>query len=89
MLATQEPKLKHAAERVIRLSEDESMQLLYEAQEKAKRDRRAEIAYGEARGEKRGIVKVARNLLGLGLPLEQIVISTGLPIDKIEKLKNS
>jgi predicted transposase/invertase (TIGR01784 family) len=94
MLATQEPKLKHAAERVIRLSEDESMQLLYEAQEKAKRDRRAEdnyvrnegIAIGEERGRMAEKRETARSLKSLGSAPDFIAKATGLSIEEIEKL---
>ena len=56
------------------------------------------IGIGEARGigigEARGIgmgkeekaFEIARNLLSMGLPTEQVVKGTGLPIEKIQNL---
>jgi hypothetical protein len=52
------------------------------------------IGIGEARGEARGkaegkeekAFEIARNFLSMGLPVEQVVKGTGLPIEKIQNL---
>ena len=36
--------------------------------------------------EEKGVVKVARNMKKLGIPLDSIVLSTGLTIEEIERL---
>ena len=48
------------------------------------------IAIGEERGISLGItqakLETAKNLIGLGLPQDQIALVTGLSIEEIEKL---
>ena len=41
---------------------------------------------GLIEGEEKGVVKVARNMKKLGIPLDSIVLSTGLTIEEIERL---
>ena len=43
-------------------------------------------AEGLIEGEEKGVVKVARNMKKLGIPLDSIVLSTGLTIEEIERL---
>ena len=45
-------------------------------------------AEGLIEGEEKGVVKVARNMKKLGIPLDSIVLSTGLTIEEIEWYKN-
>ena len=42
---------------------------------------------GSEQGIAKGIEKVAKSLLSLGIPIEQIVIATGLPSERIEALR--
>jgi predicted transposase/invertase (TIGR01784 family) len=57
--------------------------------------KRAEKAYdkGEQAGVERGSAQreqeIARNLIALGLPTEQIIKATGLSPEEIERLKQS
>ena len=39
------------------------------------------------KGIEKGIEKVAKSLLSLGIPVEQIVVATGLPLEKIESIR--
>jgi predicted transposase/invertase (TIGR01784 family) len=95
MLAQKEPALKRAVAEVIRLSGDEAARAAYEARQKALRDwntsqeisKAMGIEEGIAIGEERARVNIARNLLAIGLPLEQIALSSGLSLKEIEKLK--
>ena len=42
---------------------------------------------GMEKGIEKGIEKVAKSLLSLGIPVEQIVVATGLSLDKIESIR--
>ena len=73
----------------------------YEASKKAYRDiknsvdtaKREGIAEGMEKGMKQGMkqrsLEIARNLLSLGLPIDQITQATGLTEEEIELLKES
>ena len=43
-------------------------------------------AEGLIEGEEKGVFKVARNMKKMGVPLDTIVLSTGLTKDEIERL---
>ena len=47
------------------------------------------IEKGIEKGEEQGIEKVAKSLLSLGIPVEQIGIATGLSLERIEALRQS
>ena len=47
------------------------------------------IKEGKEQGMKEGKIEIAKNLLSIHLPLEQISNATGLPIDEIKKLKSN
>ncbi len=47
------------------------------------------IQIGEEKGRKEREIEVVKNLLKAGVPIDTISQSTGLPVDKIQKLKNS
>jgi len=79
MLATKSPALKKAVVELKRLSQDEEAQMLYEAREKALKDRNTMI-HGTLRD-------VAINLLNLGDSVDKISIVTKLPESEIEKLR--
>ena len=54
-----------------------------EGKAEGKAERKAE---GLIEGEEKGIFKVARNMKKMGIPLETIVLSTGLTLEEIEQL---
>ena len=105
MLAQTKPEIKKAVGVLMELSADERARMLYESREKARRDEasrmkgarkegKAEgIAEGEAKGKAKGIAEgkaeVARNLLGLRLPVDTIVKATGLSREEIEGLRDA
>ncbi|MCL1901663.1 MAG: hypothetical protein FWG51_04635, partial [Firmicutes bacterium] len=78
-----------------RLSQDEEAQMVYEAREKAQRDDNARYRFSFNKGKNEGIIKgdrngrlyVAKNLLGIELPIEQIVSLTNLSIEDINELR--
>lgn len=88
MLATKSPYIKSAYHQLQIISQDKEKRLEYEAREKAVRDhnqlmREAEER-GEERGEKRGKEMIAKNMLNLGLSIDIVMQSTGLPKEQIE-----
>ena len=44
---------------------------------------------GKEQGIKEGKIEIAKNLLRINLPLEQISAATGLSVDEIKKLKSN
>jgi predicted transposase/invertase (TIGR01784 family) len=79
MLAAKSPALKKAVVELKRLSQDEEAQMLYEAREKALKDRNTMIHSRER--------EIAINLIEMGLSDNQILKAIGLPIPEIEKLR--
>ena len=79
MLAAKSPALKKAVVELKRLSQDEEAQMLYEAREKALKDRNTMIHSRER--------EIAIKLIKRGLDLKDIAEDTGLPIEEIGKLR--
>ena len=99
MLAEKNSKIKKAFHALIELSWDEETRMLYESREKARRDEyaRMEAAMEEGleRGQTEGITEgkmeekeeIARNLLRINMPAEDIAKVTGLELSEIKLLK--
>jgi predicted transposase/invertase (TIGR01784 family) len=76
------------------MSNDEANRMIYEARLKAQRDEYSRIqgaiqegrTEGEKEGRKERTNEVARTLKALGIPVETIVLSTGLSPDEIAAL---
>ncbi len=72
------------------ISQDERERAVFRSRRMYQTDMLSNLATVEERGEKRGIVagkiEVARNLLGMKLPLDQIIKATGLTREEIERL---
>ena len=69
---------------------NEALMHAYEQREKTQRDWESKIIVardkGREEGIEEGIVKVARNLLNMKMPLEDIQKATGLPLSEIKSL---
>jgi predicted transposase/invertase (TIGR01784 family) len=91
MIADHDPSLEKAIGVLKKLSADESARMLAEDREKRRRDivsiRRAGVAEGEAIGASRERVALARNLLKIAMPVEQIAKVTTLSVKEIERLR--
>jgi len=83
MLAERNPQMRKAVGVLKELSADERTRMLYEDREKARRD----IASMMGGARKEGHIDVARNLLGLAVPIETIIKATGLSREEIERLQ--
>ena len=69
---------------------NEALMHAYEQREKTKRDGESKIIVardeGRQEGIEEGIVKLARNMLAMNVPMETIQECTGLPMSKIRSL---
>jgi predicted transposase/invertase (TIGR01784 family) len=94
MVAQASPKLNKTVVKLLELSEDEEVRMIYEAEVKAQRDERARIrgareegkAEGKAEGKNEKALEIARNLIALGMPVEKIAAATALSREEVGKL---
>ncbi len=86
--------ISKAANSVLDLNRDEEVRIKAEQRENALRMYKTEtelreqkgIKIGEAIGEQKEKIKIAKNLLNMGLDINQITQATGLSAEEIEKL---
>ena len=98
MLAQKNPKIGKAADILREISADEHIRLLSEDREKARRDYVSRMDGALAKGMSLGMTKgreegraqesmlIARKLLGMKMPIDDIVAAAGLPREKVEGL---
>jgi predicted transposase/invertase (TIGR01784 family) len=89
VLAQKSPVMKKASLRLMELSADEKARQIYEARLKEQRDRyaREQGAVMIARQDER--ITIAKNLLTLNLPIENIVTATGLTYEEVNAMQNA
>ena len=89
-LVEKNEEIKEATIEVEKMSEDEKMQRLAFLREKAILDEkdiyRAGIDKGEKNGRLEEKIEIAKELLKIGIPIDQIVQATKLSKEKIEKI---
>ncbi|MDR2590742.1 MAG: Rpn family recombination-promoting nuclease/putative transposase [Oscillospiraceae bacterium] len=85
MLATRSPQMRKAVGVLKELSADERSRMLYEKREMARMDFESRVADAE----KRALIEVAKKLLLINLPIEQIVKIAGLTQKEIEALHDA
>ena len=85
MIAERNPQVAKAVVRLRELSADERARDLYERREKARRDQSSR----EKWVAKQQALEIAKNLLGIGLPIEQIILVTGLTREEVEGLSKT
>jgi predicted transposase/invertase (TIGR01784 family) len=91
MAAEKNPIIKEAYCKLQEMSEDEETRMVYEARLKAQRDEYSRIQGALREGRQEGIEKgskekaigIAQNLKNFGMPIEQIVLATGLSLEEI------
>jgi predicted transposase/invertase (TIGR01784 family) len=93
VLIDQNEYFKKVMDRYKYFASDEQARLAYEARQKFLHDQASYLAdakdAGWEEGREEGKLEVARNLLALGLPAEQVVQATGLSIEEVEDLDGS
>jgi len=99
MIAEKNPQVKKAVVRLMELSNDERTRMLYESRQKMEWDNQAReqdarqegmqagIQEGIKEGIKEGILSVAKNLIGINMPLDRIIEATGLTREEVEGLQ--
>ena len=92
MLAGKNKSIEKAYEKLQVISQDEKKRMEYEAREKAIRDHNQMMKEAVARGLKQGIeqntIDIARRLLALNYPIDDVAKGTGLSVDRVKALKD-
>jgi predicted transposase/invertase (TIGR01784 family) len=89
MLAQRSPTMRKAVGVLKELSADERTRMLFEKREMARMDFESLNDKARADGSNERAVAIARNLLKMDLPINQIVAATGLTREEIETLRQS
>ena len=82
-------KLKKARIEMNYLTGEAETRRLAELREKWEMDRVSAINHATRKGKKDNSIEIAKKLLKLNMPLEQIIEITELPKEEIEKIKNN
>ena len=102
-MAVRNEAFKSAVCKYMELTYDEAIRMLAEENEKAWKDRQAELDYAMAEGMQKGIqkgriegraegkhnreIEIAKNAIKMGLDIKNIIMLTGLSKEEIEKLR--
>jgi predicted transposase/invertase (TIGR01784 family) len=86
MIAQRNSQIGRAAVKLRELSADERARDMFERREKGRRDVEAFTNGARQEGRAEGHADVARNLIKMNLPIEQIVVATGLTREEVEAL---
>lgn len=94
-----EEVLQVAGNLLMSISQNERERAIFRSRRKFQTDLQSDLATAEDNGERRGLeqglkqglkqrsIEIARNLLGINLPLEQITRATGLTVAEVEALR--
>ncbi|QWG70541.1 Rpn family recombination-promoting nuclease/putative transposase (plasmid) [Bacillus mycoides] len=81
-----DPVLKKAIEDWERLSSDKDFLRLYEAREKAIKDRISEIETAEEKAAKETKIQLIQNMIKVGLPIEKVAEAAGLSVEEVNEI---
>ena len=70
------------------ISQDERERAVFRSRRMYQTDLQSNLATAEDRGKQMERIAIARNLLKINLPLEQITMTTGLTREEVENLCN-
>ena len=82
-------EIREAKDELIRISNDKEQRLLYEMRSKTLKDKNSALNEAERKGIEKGIEKVAKKLLDMGIPINEIILATGLSENEILNIKNN
>lgn len=88
MLAVKNKDISKAYDKLRVMSKDEKSRMAYEARQAEIHDQMTRIKTAREEGMYEGKIKVAENLLRMGLTNEQIASAAELPIGKVIEIKN-
>ena len=69
------------------ISQNERERAIFRSRRKFQTEMQSNLATAEDNGKAIRSVEIARNLLKINLPLDQIAIATGLSIEEVEHLR--
>ena len=78
--------LQMAGNRLMSISQDERERAVFRSRRMYQTDLQSDLATAEDRGRHTGKIEIARNLLKMGMPFDQISKVTGLASAEIENL---
>jgi len=87
MVSTSFPGLSAGLERLRGLSIDEDFRMRKDIWETFQRDQRADKYYARKEGREEGIFEIVKNLLKIGVPIEQVVKATSLTEQQIQEIQ--
>ena len=79
--------IQKANEKVTFLANGKEMLRLYNMREMAQIDHNSDMLTAKADGEKAKAFAIAKNLMSMNLPIDQIITATGLTRSEVEGLK--
>ncbi len=92
VLAVGDPMMAKAVDVLTRLSQDREVRERYEAREKWRHDYVSDVEGARDEGRQEGrqemAVRVAKNLLAMGRPADEVMAATGLSRAEVEALKS-
>ena len=80
-------EIREAKDELIRISNDKEQRLLYEMRSKTLKDKNSALNEAERKCIEKGIEKVAKNLLDMWIPINEIILSSGLSENEILNIK--
>lgn len=87
MLAKKNESIKKAYSLLQIISKDEKARMIYEAREAEHRDQLTRIKCAEEKGANEKSIKIAQNLLRMGLSVQQVASAVEIEIDEVEMIK--
>lgn len=90
VLAQKSPQMKDPVDKLLELNQDSHAREIFEAHEKQRRDNASKERKARLEGRLEGIQEaafyVAKNLLKMNMPVEDVATATGLSVEEIEGL---
>ena len=78
--------LQMAGSRLMSISQDERERAVFRSRRMYQTDLQSDLATAEDRGRRQGILTIAKNLLAMDMPHDQIVAATGLTLEELESI---
>ncbi len=75
-----------AGSRLMSISQDERERAVFRSRRMYQTDLQSDLATAEDRGRRQGILTIAKNLLAMDMPHDQIVAATGLTLEELESI---
>lgn len=79
--------IKKAEQKIEYLSSDEESMRIYYERERSLHERANMISSAEEKGKKDKAIEIAKNLVNMKIPVDQIILATGLTEEEINRIK--